>query len=137
MRWNITKISSGRVPQRRSGILLAHWDLLSDRDEVARLPKGSTGLQPWVDVLIRLSKAPVISIADIRGRARGAGSEFVLACDMRFASEERGILARAEVGLGAIPVCHSMARLAGLVGRRKTLEVILSADDFPASLVER
>jgi enoyl-CoA hydratase/carnithine racemase len=116
---------------------LAHWDLLSDRDEVARLPKGSTGLHPWVDVLIRLSKAPVISVADIRGRARGAGSEFVLACDMRFASEERGILAQFEVGLGAVPGGNPMARLAGLMGRGKTLEVILSADDFPASLAER
>jgi len=116
---------------------LAHWDVLADRNEVARLPKGPTGLHPWVDVLIRLSKAPVISIADIRGRARGAGSEFVLACDMRFASQERAILAQFEVGVGAVPGGNPMARLAGLMGRGRTLEVILSANDFPAALAER
>lgn len=116
---------------------LAHWDILSDRDEINSLSKGRTGIHPWVDVLIRLSKAPVISIADIRGIARGAGSEFVLSCDMRFASEERGTLAQFEVGVGAVPGGNPMARLAELMGRGRTLEVILSANDFPGPLAER
>lgn len=69
--------------------------------------------------------------------ARSAGSEFVLACDMRFASRERGILGQFEVGMGAVPGGNPMARLAGLMGRGRGLEVILRADDFSADLAER
>lgn len=94
-------------------------------------------MHPWIDLLVRLSRAPVASIAEIRGRARGAGSEFVLACDMRFASRERAILGQFEVGLGAVPGGNPMARLAGLMGRACGLEVILGADDFSAELAER
>jgi enoyl-CoA hydratase/carnithine racemase len=39
----------------------------------------------WNDALVRLSRAPVVSIASIRGTVGGAGREFVLACDLRFA----------------------------------------------------
>ena len=116
---------------------LAHWDVLADKAKVAAMPPGPTGLHPWADVLVRLSRAPVASIAEIRGRARGAGSEFVLSCDMRFASRERGILGQFEVGMGAVPGGSPMARLAGLMGRGRGLEVILGADDFSADLAER
>jgi enoyl-CoA hydratase/carnithine racemase len=116
---------------------LAHWDVLVDKTKVAAMPPGPTGMHPWADVLVRLSRAPVASIAEIRGRARGAGSEFVLACDMRFASRERGILGQFEVGLGTVPGGNPMARLAGLMGRGRGLEVILGADDFTADLAER
>jgi enoyl-CoA hydratase/carnithine racemase len=116
---------------------LAHWDVLADKAKVAAMPPGPTGLHPWGDVLVRLSRAPVASIAEIRGRVRGAGSEFVLACDMRFGSRERAILGQFEVGMGAIPGGNPMARLAGLMGRGRGLEVILGADDFPADLAER
>jgi enoyl-CoA hydratase/carnithine racemase len=116
---------------------LAHWDVLADKAKVAAMPPGPTGMHPWIDVLVRLARAPVASIAEIRGRARGAGSEFVLACDMRFASRERGILGQFEVGLGSVPGGHPMARLAGLMGRGRGLEVILGADDFSAELAER
>jgi enoyl-CoA hydratase/carnithine racemase len=116
---------------------LAHWDVLADKAKVAAMPPGPSGMHPWVDVLVRLSRAPVASIAEIRGRARGAGSEFALSCDMRFASRERGILGQFEVGMGAVPGGNPMARLAGLMGRGRGLEVILGADDFPADLAER
>ncbi|WP_050401013.1 enoyl-CoA hydratase/isomerase family protein [Bradyrhizobium embrapense] len=115
---------------------LAHWDVLVDKAKVAAMPPGPTGMHPWADVLVRLSRAPVASIAEIRGRARGAGSEFALACDMRFASRERGILGQFEVGMGAVPGGNPMARLGGLMGRGRGLEVILGADDFPADLAE-
>ena len=115
---------------------LAHWDVLADKAKLAAMPPGPTGLHPWGDVLVRLSRAPVASIAEIRGRARGAGSEFVLSCDMRFASE-RAILGQFEVGMGAVPGGNPMARLAGLMGRGRGLEVILGADDFSAELAER
>ena len=116
---------------------LAHWDVLVDKAKVAAMPPGPTGMHPWSDVLVRLSRAPVASIAEIRGRARGAGSEFALSCDMRFASRERGILGQFEVGMGAVPGGNPMARLAGLTGRGRGLEVVLGANDFSADLAER
>jgi enoyl-CoA hydratase/carnithine racemase len=67
---------------------LAHYDLENDPGPTEVLGVGPTGLSAWIDVLVRLARAPVVSIASIRGRARGAGSEFVLACDLRFASRD-------------------------------------------------
>lgn len=116
---------------------LAHYDVLVDKARTAAMPNGPTGMHPWLDVLARLSRAPVASIALIRGRARGAGSEFALACDMRFASLEKAILGQFEVGVGAVPGANPMARLAQLIGRGRALEVVLGADDFSADLAER
>lgn len=116
---------------------LAHWDVLADKVRTAAMAPGPTGLHPWLDVLVRLSRAPVVSIAEIRGIARGAGSEFVLACDMRFGSLEKAVLGQFEVGIGTVPGGNPMARLAGLVGRGRTLEIVLGADDWPADLAER
>jgi len=116
---------------------LAHYDVLIDKARTAAMPKGPTGMHPWLDVLVRISRVPVVTIASIRGRARGAGSEFVLACDMRFASAEKAFLGQFEVGVGAVPGGNPMARLAGLAGRGRALEVILGADDFRGDLAER
>jgi enoyl-CoA hydratase/carnithine racemase len=77
------------------------------------------GMPAWIDVLVRLSRAPV-RIASIRGCARGAGSEFVLACDLRFASRENTLLGQFEVGVGVVPGGGAMARLARLVGRGRS-----------------
>ena len=91
---------------------------------------GPTGLQAWLDLLIRLSRAPVVSIASIRGRASGAGCEFVLACDLRFASRENASLGHLEVGTGVAPGGGPMARLSRLVGHGRALEILLVGDDF-------
>jgi enoyl-CoA hydratase/carnithine racemase len=88
-------------------------------------------------MLVRLSRAPVVSIASIRGRATGVGSELALACDMRFASREKAILSHFEVGAGVVPGGGPMARLPRLIGRGRALEVFLVADDFPGDLAER
>jgi enoyl-CoA hydratase/carnithine racemase len=116
---------------------LAHYDVLADRARIATIERGPTGMPPWLDMLARLTRAPVVSIASIRGRARGAGSEFALACDIRFASAEKAILGQFEVGVGAVPGGNPMARLAGLIGRGRALEIVLGADDFPGPLAER
>ncbi|MBB4098264.1 enoyl-CoA hydratase/isomerase family protein [Sphingomonas kyeonggiensis] len=116
---------------------LAHYDVLADKARTAAMAPGPTGMHLWLDVLVRIARAPVASIAMIRGRARGAGSEFALACDMRFASAERAILGQFEMGVGVVPGGNPMARLAGLMGRGRTLEVVLGADDFPGPLAER
>ncbi|GAA4203090.1 enoyl-CoA hydratase/isomerase family protein [Microbispora amethystogenes] len=112
---------------------MAHWDLLSDRARVAAMSPGPTGLHPYLDSLVRLSRVPAATISVIRGRARGAGSEFVLATDIRFASE-RAVLGQFEVGLGSVPGGGAMARLARLVGRGRALEIVLGGDDVPAAL---
>lgn len=119
------------------GFFLTHYDFLAPLEESAKFPPGPTGLQALPDMLVRLSWAPVVSIASIRGRATGVGSELALACDMRFASREKGILSQWEVGAGLVPGGGPMARLPRLVGRGRALEVLLGADDIPADLAER
>ncbi|MHA7264592.1 enoyl-CoA hydratase/isomerase family protein [Arthrobacter sp. TMN-37] len=113
------------------GFLMAHWDLLSDKARVANMAPGPTGLHPYLANFIRLSRLPAATISVIRGRARGAGSEFVLATDMRFASE-RAVLGHFEVGIGAVPGGGPMARLGHLVGRGRALEILLGAADVGA-----
>jgi enoyl-CoA hydratase/carnithine racemase len=116
---------------------LAHYDVENDLSRTAALGVGATGLPAWIDVLVRLARAPVVSIASIRGRARGAGSEFVLACDLRFASRENTILGQFEVGIGVPPGGGPMARLPRLVGRGRALEILLVADDLDGPRAER
>jgi enoyl-CoA hydratase/carnithine racemase len=116
---------------------LAHYDTEHDPSGTAALPRGPTGLHAWLDLLVHLSRAPVVSIASIRGRARGAGSEFVLACDLRFASRENSLLGPFEIGTGAAPGRGPIARLTRLVGRGRALEILLVADDFDGPQAER
>jgi enoyl-CoA hydratase/carnithine racemase len=116
---------------------LAHYDVEHDLDKTAALGVGPTGLPAWIDVLVRLARAPLVSIASIRGRARGAGSEFVLACDLRFASRENTLLGQFEVGIGVTPGGGPMARLSRLVGRGRALEILLVADDVDGPRAEQ
>src|SRR5579862_8682823 len=99
------------------GYFLTHYDFLAKLEDTTSLPPGPTGLQPLPDMLVRLSRAPVVSIASIRGRATGVGSELALACDMRFASRERAILSHFEVGAGVVPGGGPMARLPRRIAR--------------------
>jgi len=85
----------------------------------------------------KLSELPVVTIAKIRGRVRGAGSELALACDMRFAARETAILGQLEVGAGTLPGAGGVQHLARLLGRGRAMEVILGADDFDAATAER
>jgi enoyl-CoA hydratase/carnithine racemase len=116
---------------------LAHYDTEHDPGRTAALGLGPTGMHAWLDLLVRLSRAPLLSIAAIRGRARGAGSEFVLACDLRFASRENTLLGQFEVGAGVVPGGGPMARLSRLVGRGRALEILLVADDCDGPRAEQ
>jgi enoyl-CoA hydratase/carnithine racemase len=116
---------------------LAHYDVEHDPGKTAALGVGPTGLAAWPDLLLRLSRAPVVSIAAIRGRARGAGSEFVLAADLRFASRENTVLGQFEVAIGVVPGGAPMARLSRLVGRGRALEILLVADDVDGPRAEQ
>ncbi len=116
---------------------LAHFSV-ADPVRNAELGKiaGPSGLMLYVDTFVRLSKSSVVSVAKIRGRARGAGSEFALACDIRFASLENSVLAQLEVGTGLHPGGGGTQRLPRLVGRGRALEIILGSDDFDGKTAE-
>ena len=118
------------------GFFLTHYNFLAKLEDTTGFPPGPTGLPTLPDMLVRLSRASVVSIALIRGRATGVGSELALACDMRFASREKAILSQFEVGAGVVPGGGPMARLPRLIGRGRALEVLLGADDIPGDLAE-
>ena len=118
------------------GFFLTHYDFLAPLEDSTSIPPGRTGLQALPDMLARLSRAAVVSIALIRGRATGVGSELALASDMRFASREKAILSQWEVGAGLVPGGGPMARLPRLIGRGRALEVLLAADDINGELAE-
>jgi enoyl-CoA hydratase/carnithine racemase len=118
------------------GFFITHYDFLAKPEDTLSLPLGPTGLQQLPDALVRLSRAPVVSIAKIRGRATGVGSELALASDMRFASREKAILSQWEVGAGLVPGGGPMARLPRLIGRGRALEVLLGADDINGEIAE-
>jgi enoyl-CoA hydratase/carnithine racemase len=90
----------------------------------------------WIDLAVKLSTAPFVSIASIRGRTRGGGSEFTLACDLRYASRENAVFSQPEVGTGLVPA-GGTERLARLLGRDRALEVLLSSADYDADTAER
>jgi enoyl-CoA hydratase/carnithine racemase len=118
------------------GFFFNHSDFNVKLEKVTDLSQGPTGLEAWPDILQRLPRAPVVSIAKIRGRATGNGSELSLACDMTFASREKAILSQWEVGVGFVPGGGPMARLPRLIGRSRALEVLLGSDDMNGQLAE-
>ncbi len=118
------------------GYFLNHSDFLAKLEDLTRIPQGPTGLEAWPDILVRLTRAPVVTIASIRGRATGNGSEIALACDMSFASREKAILSQWEVGVGLVAGGGPMARLPRLMGRGRALEILLGSEDIRGDLAE-
>jgi enoyl-CoA hydratase/carnithine racemase len=88
-------------------------------------------------LLRRLSETKAVTIAQVEGRVRGAGNEFILACDMRFASKERAVFGQFEAGFGLVPGAGGVQHLTRLLGRGRALEAILSAADYDATTAER
>ena len=115
---------------------ISHVDLtqVSEyREEAAKL----TG-EASIALLFRyLSASRLVTIAQIEGRVRAAGSEFVLACDMRFAARESAIFCQFEPAFGQLPGGGAAQHLTRLMGRARALEVMLSAEDYDAELAER
>jgi enoyl-CoA hydratase/carnithine racemase len=117
---------------------LAHYDVAAEPSAFDSLPPAPTPpFHHWANLLIRLSRSPAVTIAAIRGRARAAGSELVLASDIRFASRERAVLGQFEVGFATAPGGGPSARLPGIVGRGRALEILLGGEDFDGELAER
>jgi enoyl-CoA hydratase/carnithine racemase len=115
---------------------LNHSDFTAKLEDLTGMPAGPTGLPPWPDFLARLTRLPVASIALIRGRATGNGSEILLSCDMTFASRERTIISQWEVGVGMVAGGGPMTRLPRLIGRNRAMEVLLSSEDLSADQAE-
>jgi len=109
---------------------IAHLDVskATERPEVLDL---------WRDFVLHLASTPVVSIAKVRGRTRGIGNEFVLACDMRFAGRQSALFGNPEVGVGLVPGGGALEWLPRVVGRSRALEILLSGDDFDADIAER
>lgn len=112
-----------------------HFDLAAAAD--FPVPEGKDAMPIWTDVVLRLTKAPYITIASIRGRTRGGGNELALACDLRYASREKAMFGQPEVGGGLLPGGGGTERLPRFVGRDRALEIILSSSDYDADLAER
>src|ERR1700761_3764925 len=115
---------------------LNHSDFTARLEDLTSMPAGPTGLPPWPDFLVRLTRAPVASIAVIRGRATGNGSEILLSCDMAFASKEKAIISQWEVGVGMVAGGGPMARLPHLIGRNRAMEVLLTSADIRGEQAE-
>jgi enoyl-CoA hydratase/carnithine racemase len=115
---------------------ISHVDLTriaEYRQEAAKL----TGEASIALLFRHVSASRLVTIAQIEGRVRAAGSEFALACDMRFAARESAIFAQFEPAFGAVPGGGAAQHLTRLMGRARALEVMLSARDYDAELAER
>ena len=115
---------------------ISHVDVtrIKENREAAAKLDGVTS----IGLMLRhLSSSRLVSIAQIEGRVRGVGSEFILACDMRFAARESAIFGQFEPSFGVIPGAGGAQHLARLMGRGRALEVMLSAQDYDADLAER
>lgn len=115
-----------------------HVDLTKVAEYTAEAAKAGDPADASLGMLFRkLSELPVVTIAKLRGRARGAGSELALACDMRFAARENAVLGQPEIGFGAPPGAGGIQHLARLLGRGRAMEALLGAADFTADEAER
>jgi enoyl-CoA hydratase/carnithine racemase len=112
-----------------------HYDV--SRAAETPVAPGPTGLPTWIDTTTRLATVPVVTIAKIRGRNRGGGSEAALALDLRFASIEKAVFGQPEVGAGMFPGGGALERLPLFAGRARALEIILGSDDLDAETAAR
>jgi enoyl-CoA hydratase/carnithine racemase len=117
---------------------LAHVDIARIAEytrETARIGGSASG--SLGGLLRRLSETRQITIAQVEGYARGAGSELALACDMRFAARGKAVFGQIEAGFGSVPGAGAMQHLTRLLGRGRAMEVMLSSQDYDADLAER
>lgn len=112
-----------------------HFDLAAAAEFPA--PDSADAVPVWTDIVLKLTKAPYITIGLIRGRTRGGGNELALAFDLRYASRENAMFGQPEVGSGLLPGGGGTERLPRAIGRSRALEVILTSADYDADTAER
>jgi enoyl-CoA hydratase/carnithine racemase len=110
---------------------ISHYDL----QHAAEIPPEH--IAQWPAMLLKLTTLPVVSIAAIRGRARGVGSEFIMACDVRFGSKEQMVLSQAEVSFSLIPGGGGLELMPRILTRPRALEIVLGSDEFDAVTAEK
>ncbi|KAL7945489.1 ClpP/crotonase-like domain-containing protein [Trichoderma barbatum] len=113
---------------------IVHADIL----RVAEEPQwpGTGFVATWASLAARITRLPVVTIAAIRGYARGFGADFANTCDLRFASRERAVFCQPEVGAGIIPGGGAFEFLPRNVGRARASEILISSDDYDATTAE-
>ena len=110
---------------------ISHYDL----QQAPSIPDED--IANWPKMMLKLATLPVITIAAIRGRARGAGSEFPLACDIRFGSKEKLVLSQVEVSVSLVPGGGAFEWLPRMVNRGRLLEIVCGSDEFDAETAEK
>lgn len=117
---------------------IAHSDVTELRaPDTPAPPERAAAPGPFHRIVDRFRSMPKVTIGKLEGIARGGGSEFLLALDMRFAALGKAVLAQPEVAAGLLPGGGGTQRLPRLIGRGRALEVILGCADIPAELAER
>lgn len=92
---------------------------------------GTLILEQLFRTRTNLQTLPVIFIAEINGRASGAGDEIALQCDIRYAGPGTK-LSQLEVAFGLLPGAGGVQFLTTLLGRARALEYLLSASAVDA-----
>ncbi|RFU80665.1 enoyl- hydratase [Trichoderma arundinaceum] len=110
---------------------ISHFDLLTGQEKTD--DEETSVVFDWANFVLRLARLPIVSIAEVRGRTRGHGSEFILACDLRFGSIEKAIFAQPEVAAGVTCGGGGIEWLPRLVNRSRALEILLGGEDFDAT----
>lgn len=117
---------------------IAHFDL--DELESSATDPGKASRYPEINVLQSLALAwqglPQVTIAKIDGRLRGGGLEFILALNMRFASD-RSLLCFPEASGNFLACGGGVTRTFIAAGPARGLEFLLSARDFSGEEAER
>lgn len=116
---------------------IAHGDVTSMINKPSLDPERGTELGFVHKTLDRFGALPKITIAKIKGAARGGGSEFALAMDMRFGAIGKALFGQPEAVLGIIPGAGGSQRLPRLIGKARALEMILGCADIDAKHAER
>lgn len=112
---------------------MAHYDLLARQGKENAEGEDAAPETEWPGFVLRFARLSAVTIAEVRGRARGLGSEFILACDIRYASLEKAVFCQPEVGAGLVPGGGGIEWLSRVVGRSRALEILLGSQDFDAA----
>lgn len=116
---------------------ISHLDLNIVAKGLPEAPPRPDKLSPLQALFEGYRKLDKPTIAMLSGRMNGAGTEFALSLDMRFAATGRTWIGQFEVALGLLPGATGSQRLPAIAGRARALELILGCDDVDAETAEK